>query len=238
MNANKLMAIVAATCGLVLVAASSRAQGLVVESTGAVTIEEDGTDTTVLFLERPSQTSAQMTLVTSANVWNVRAHGSGGKFRLDESNTAGTSFDLTPAGALELGAGITANGNSTVNGNLTVTGTFSNPSSRTLKTDIHAIDSRAMLKRVAALPVYSWRYKSDEKGPAQIGPMAEDFRDAVGVGDGFYLAGGTTAGVSLAAIRGLNEIVEENGKELAELRTHNAQLVDRLAALEARLGSQ
>lgn len=214
------------------------AQGLIVENSGAVTIEEDGTDTTVLFLERPTQTAAQMTLVTSANTWNVRAHGSGGKFRLDESNTAGTSFDLTPAGALELGAGITANGNSTVNGNLTVTGTFSNPSSRTLKTDIEAIDSREMLRRVVGLPIYSWRYKQDASGPEQIGPMAEEFRDAIGVGDGYYLAGGTTAGVSLAAIRGLNEIVEDRGKELAELRLKNERLVERLAALEARLDTQ
>lgn len=218
-------------------AATSSAQGLSVGATGAATIEEDGTDTTVLFLERPTQTSAQMTLITSNNTWNVRAHGSGGKFRLDEANTAGTSFDLTPAGALELGAGVTANGNSTINGNLTVTGTFSNPSSRTLKTDIHAVDSRDMLRRVTALPVYSWRYKADLSGPEQIGPMAEDFQNAIGVGDGYYIAGASTAGVSLAAIRGLNEIVEDNGKELAQLRERNSDLAQRLAALEARLQS-
>lgn len=236
MKAPQIGMAVAAIAGVLSFAVTSQAQGLVVDSTGAVTIEENGTAATVLTLTRPAS-HAQLNLLTSANSWIIRAHGSGGKLRLDEANTAGISFDLTPAGALDLGAGITANGNSTVNGNLTVTGTFSNPSSRTLKTDIEPIDGREMLHRVAALPIYSWRYIADLSGPQQIGPMAEDFRDKIGVGDGYYMTGNTAAGVSLAAIRGLNDIVEENAKELAKLRAHNDELVERLAALEARLAS-
>jgi len=235
MRLHKICSIVLAACAAALIAEVSTAQGLVVEDDGAVTITQDGTLAQVLFLKRPTGSATEIVLETNSNDWIVRAHGSGGKFRLDETNTAGIAFDLKPAGELELGGGLNAAGNSTINGNLTVTGTFSNPSSRTLKTDVEAIDSREMLRRVVALPIYSWRYKSDTSGPEQIGPMAEEFRDAIGVGDGYYLAGGTTAGVSLAAIRGLNEVVEHNGKELAQLRAHNEELVARLTALEARL---
>lgn len=246
MKTNKSHLVVASMVGVLLSAGVSGGQGLTVESNGAVTVEENGTSTDVLILQRPLQTAAQLGLLTQNNLWYLRAHGSGGKFRIDEANTAGTSFELAPGGALTLASGLTTNGVSQLNGNvtigtstanasLTVWGTFSNPSSRTFKTDIAPIDSREMLRKVAALPVYAWRYKADAKGPVQIGPMAEDFRDVVGVGDGKFLVGQNTAGVSLAAIRGLNEVVEENRKELAELRTRNAQLVDRVAALETRL---
>jgi hypothetical protein len=240
MRASQIGIAIAAIAGVLSFAAIGSAQGLEVGSTGAVTIEDTGADSTLLILQRPAATHAQMAFVTSTNLWNVRAHGSGGKFRIDEANTTGTSFDLTPAGALTLGGGLTANGNSTITGNLTVTGTINGTtlSSRALKTSIAAVDDREMLRRVANLPIYSWRYKAATNDPEQIGPMAEDVRDTLGLGDGTRLALGLTGGVSLSAIRGLNEIVQDNGRELAQLRETNAQLMDRLASLEARLAAE
>lgn len=211
-----------------------------------LTVMPNSGDSTLLSLEGPNSNATQMRFLTSQNEWTVRAHGNGGKFRIDEVNTAGVAFDLTPAGAVTLANGLTTNGPSQMNGDLTVgtvalpqtltiNGTFQNLSSRQFKTDITPVNSRDMLRRVIELPIYSWRYKSEENAPAQIGPMAEDVQAKVGIGDGNHLVVGTTAGVSLAAIRGLNEIVEENARELADLRTRNAQLQERLATLEARL---
>ena len=139
---------------------------------------------------------------------------------------------MKPAGELELGGGVITNGLSVMNAGLTVWGTFLNPSGREYKTDIAPVDSREILKRVVQLPIFSWRYKAEENGFRQIGPMADDFHNALGIGDGHLLPVGTTAGVSLAAIRGLNEIVEENKSEVAELRSANADLLERIAKLE------
>ncbi|MEW6269086.1 MAG: tail fiber domain-containing protein [Thermodesulfobacteriota bacterium] len=199
-----------------------------------MTINSNSSDDTFLLLDGSSKNAAQMRIINSGNSWIVRAHGSATKFRIDEVNTTGVSMDVTAAGQMTLGSGITANGNSTINGNLTVTGLF-NGSSRTLKTDIVPVDSREILKKVAQLPIYSWRYTADETKTTQFGPMAEDFQQTFGVGDGYYLAGNTTAGASLAAIRGLNEIVQEEEKEIERLRASNEELAQRLTALEKQL---
>src|ERR1700720_2175734 len=58
-------------------------------------------------------------------------------------------------------------------------------SSRSFKTPDGSIDTAALLAAVAKLPVETWRYKAEtglETRP-HIGPYAEDFQAAFGVGD-------------------------------------------------------
>jgi hypothetical protein len=56
--------------------------------------------------------------------------------------------------------------------------------------------------------------------------MAEDFHQAFGLGaDDKHIAPADQAGVALLAVQGLNQVVQEKDKEIAELRS-------RLEALE------
>jgi hypothetical protein len=94
------------------------------------------------------------------------------------------------------------------------------PSSRQLKTAERAIDGSSVLAGVAALPVDAWRYRPETGLEQQIhiGPYAEDFRAAFGVGDGVTISTIDAIGVCLAAIRALSEKVETLEAELRETR--------------------
>ena len=84
-------------------------------------------------------------------------------------------------------------------------------SSRQLKTPEGGIDTTALLAAVAALPVEAWRYKPETGLGTQphIGPYAEDFQAAFGVGDGVTINPIDAIGVCLAAIKALSKRVEE-----------------------------
>jgi hypothetical protein len=108
-----------------------------------------------------------------------------------------------------------------------------------MKDGFSPVDPQAVLAQVAELPLASWTYKKDDGAIRHIGPMAEDFHAAFGLGaDDRYISDSDTVGVALAAIQGLNQVVEQKDAEIAELRDQNVDLARRLMALEERVGSE
>jgi trimeric autotransporter adhesin len=111
-------------------------------------------------------------------------------------------------------------------------GTWASLSDRESKTDIVPLDDASVLAKVEALPVDVWRYRS-EKGARHLGPMAQDFYAAFGVGtDDRHITSIDEDGVALAAIKALDA---KTGRENRRLRIDNADLRTRLAALEAKV---
>jgi hypothetical protein len=91
------------------------------------------------------------------------------------------------------------------------------------KTDIEPVDAREVLKKVAALPVTSWHYKHDLKR-RYIGPMAQDFHAAFGLGsDDKTITTLDTDGVTLAAIQGLVEELKERDARISQLEAKDAK---------------
>lgn len=150
---------------------------------------------------------------------------------------AGVYFGSVNASTVDLPAGRFIN---TASGaHLTTGGTWTNASSRTLKTAFEGIDPMAVLGKVVSLPLSTWSYKASVEG-RHLGPMAEDFKQAFGLGgDGKSISTVDADGIALAAIQGLNQkgnmamtaIQDLNRKLDAE----NAALKIALAAVEARL---
>jgi hypothetical protein len=86
-----------------------------------------------------------------------------------------------------------------------------------------------VLDRLAALPISSWRYRTERSGALHVGPMAQDFHAAFGLGDSDRSIGVLDAsGVALASIQGLNRKLET---ALAAERARIATLEEELAAL-------
>ena len=109
-------------------------------------------------------------------------------------------------------------------GNLTIRGAYSSGSDRNIKTNFSAVEARAVLAKVVALPIQRWAYKQDAATP-HIGPMAQDFFAAFGVGaDDKHIATVDADGVALAAIQGLNQIVQEKGARISRLETELSEL--------------
>jgi len=111
----------------------------------------------------------------------------------------------------------------------TVTATaFNPPSDRNLKENFVPVSPREVLDKVAALPISRWNFKDDAATP-HVGPMAQDFHAAFGLGtDERHIATVDADGVALAAIQGLNQ----------KLETENAELKQRLDRLERMMSER
>jgi len=106
-----------------------------------------------------------------------------------------------------------------VNGAIRATGTINSDSDRNAKTDFTPVDTAAVLEHVINLPIQRWRFKAESSEIKHVGPMAQDFRAAFGLGDGATSIATVDAdGVALAAIQGLNKIVREKDVEIQELK--------------------
>jgi hypothetical protein len=152
---------------------------------------------------------------TAANQFNIRA--SGGVRIFSKSN---------------LSTGVTLAAND---------GAWSSVSDHNAKTDFRAIDTLDILERLVTIPITTWNYKGVENPILHIGPMAQDFYAAFGVGmDDKHISTIDADGVALAAIQGLNrkfKDIETNNaalkKENAELKTVLADILKRLEKVEA-----
>jgi len=137
------------------------------------------------------------------------------------------------------------NNNAYVNGALVLT------SDRNAKENFQPVDPRAVLEKVAALPLQEWNYRADAAQTKHLGPMAQDFHAAFGLNgdDDKHIATVDADGVALAAIQGLNQKMEAKTRELGarseelearsrKLEAENAELKARLEKLERWLESR
>lgn len=104
-------------------------------------------------------------------------------------------------------------------------------SDRNAKTDIANIDDGSILDRVASLPITEWSYLTEPGHVRHVGPMAQDFYAAFGVGaDNRHITSIDEDGVALAAIKALNEklnaALAAKDRELASQQKE----IDRLSA--------
>jgi hypothetical protein len=119
-----------------------------------------------------------------------------------------------PAHPLHVGTDAT-NGNGA---HVTAAGAWTNGSSRSFKDGFEEIDKIDVLERLAALPVTKWRYRGEDESE-HIGPTAEDFREAFGLGhDDRYITTVDADGVALAAIQGMYELLLAQQAEIEALK--------------------
>ena len=123
-------------------------------------------------------------------------------------------------------------------GNILATGTITPNSDRNAKTDFAQVDPASVLDCVAKLPIQQWRFKAEPEGVKHVGPMAQDFRAAFGLGEiPTAIATVDADGVALAAIQGLNRKLDERDAEIQALKRQNESLEQRLKSLELLIPS-
>ena len=99
------------------------------------------------------------------------------------------------------------------------------------------MNGREALEKVAAMPISTWNYKSQDPSIRHIGPMAQDVFGAFGVGEKETMITTIDAdGIALAAIQGLHELVQEKDCEIAELEMRLARLERIVAQTMTRKG--
>lgn len=123
---------------------------------------------------------------------------------------------------------------------LSVGGVWTSVSDVNRKQDFQPVNAQEILAKVAALPITTWSYIA-EPGVRHIGPTAQDFYAAFGMGPSdTAIAQIDPDGVALAAIQAL--VAEVRGQkteisdQMAELQEENARLREELAAIKRKLG--
>ena len=81
-----------------------------------------------------------------------------------------------------------------------------------------AVDGYEILEKLAALPVSTWNYTWDPPSTRHLGPMAQDFKAAFGLGDSDTVIGFVDAnGVNVVAIQALYRKLQALEARVAEL---------------------
>ena len=109
-------------------------------------------------------------------------------------------------------------------------------SDRALKEDVSPVDVNAVCAAALEVPVSNWRYRADDASVRHIGPMAQDFAAAFGVGsDDRRIETVDAFGVALASIQALHSQLRERDAQIdalwTELHALRARLDDREAVL-------
>jgi len=97
------------------------------------------------------------------------------------------------------------------------------------------VDAREILDKVTELPLSSWNFKGDNADTRHLGPMAQDFHAAFGLGNTDKgIATTDLDGVALAAIQGLNQRMKDKDREIAALRAELESMKSMIQQLTAK----
>lgn len=162
--------------------------------------------------------SAAATFTSSAN--NEAAFRASGGFRFRTNASGSTGCNLA-AGS----------------------GVFTCASSRSTKENLARVDGESVLVTLRSVPVNSWNYIAEGAGVRHVGPMAEEFHAAFGLGTGNTTIGvQDLTGITLAAVKALEERtvelrqksleLEQKSEEVDALRAQLLSLEERLTRLE------
>jgi hypothetical protein len=119
---------------------------------------------------------------------------------------------------------------------LSTGGTWTNSSDVARKHRFLEVDGAEVLDRLRRMPISTWSYRVDGVGVRHIGPTAQDFRAAFGLGsDEVSIATVDADGVALAGVQALDARDRAQQAEIDALRAENARLRDRLLRVEELL---
>lgn len=146
----------------------------------------------------------------------LHVEGSDASFRVVNTTSSTTILDLD------------------IDGDLTLAGLLTEASDKALKENFRPVDGQQVLEGIAQLPISTWNFISDDQAIQHMGPMAQDFYAAFGLGaDDRHIASLDANGVALAGVQELHQMLVEREAQIAELQQQNADLEARLAELEA-----
>ena len=112
-------------------------------------------------------------------------------------------------------------------------------SDRNKKENFKVVNVQAVLEKLAQMPVTRWNMKGDRNKTTHIGPVAQDFKAAFGLGENDTTINSADAqGVALAAIKGLYGVVKGRDAKITALLNQVGTLEARLQALEKAMRSR
>ncbi len=177
-------------------------------------LETTGTDA-ILAAQRTDGATAQVAaLADSVQIGSITNHG--------------VDFVVNDETVMALDAG----------GNLTLDGALIESSDVNVKENFAPVDGQEILACLAEMPITTWNYSADDDAVRHMGPMAQDFYAAFGLGaDERHIAPLDANGVALVALQELNRTVEAQDAQIADLEQQAVDLEQQNADLEARVAA-
>ena len=143
--------------------------------------------------------------------------------RMDYGNAGSVEFLLRESGNLEISGEIDAQA-------------FNVTSDRNKKENFTSVSPEDVLEKVAELPITTWNYIADDQKTTHLGPMAQDFHKAFGLGKtDKTLSFVDTNGVALASIQALNTKLQEKDLKINALQNQNEMILDQNRAMADKL---
>ena len=181
-----------------------------------------------------TQDSVKVELVGSA-VWRLSC---GMRIHTNQALTTGVSFggpSVNPSvcGSSYYYGQANAMISTSTGAYLHTDGTWTNASDVNRKHLFAEVSGEDVLARLRNLPVTSWSYRTNSEGARHIGPTAQDFHAAFGLGDDDKVISTVDAdGVALAAAQALEARTATQADEIDRLRSVNTEQEQRIQALE------
>nr|WP_228530783.1 MULTISPECIES: tail fiber domain-containing protein [Myxococcaceae] len=163
-----------------------------------------------------STTTVPSNLVTASNQFAIRAAGG---VRLFTNSGLTTGVSLNPGGS-----------------------SWNVLSDRNAKTAFQPVDGEQVLAKLSKIPLQTWVYKAEEQQPRHVGPMAQDFHAAFGLGlNDRTINSLDIDGINMVAIQALEKRTEELQASTRQVQTlqQEVELLKRqLGRIEQELARQ
>jgi hypothetical protein len=183
-----------------------------------------------VFSDRSSVDTLRAGVNHSAN-WRV----SGG-FRVFTSSNLSTGVTIQSGSVTSNWGQANAVISTSTGAMLTTAGVWQNASDVNRKHRFADVSGEDVLARLRTLPITSWTYKVESDDVRHLGPTAQDFRAAFGLGIDERSIGTVDAdGVALAAAKALEVRTTGQESRIQALEARNAQLEQQNAEMRARL---
>jgi hypothetical protein len=152
----------------------------------------------------------------------------------DVESTADNQFTVRASGGVRIFTdGALSSGSELAAGS----GSWSTLSDRNAKANFRNVSGERVLERLDGLQIQNWNYRTQSTSIRHIGPTAQDFSEAFGVGeDDRHISSVDADGVALAAIQGLYRVVKSKDEEIQVYKKRVLSLEQRLNRLEALVG--
>jgi hypothetical protein len=192
-----------------------------------------------VFSDRSSVDTLRAGVNHSAN-WRV----SGG-FRIFTSSNLSTGVTIQSGTSVSNWGQSSAVISTSTGALLTTGGVWQNASDVNRKHDFEDVSGEEVLTKLRDLPLTTWSYRVEPDSVRHMGPTAQDFYAAFGLGTSDLSIGTVDAdGVALVSAKALERRTTEQAEEIRRqaaridaLERTNAELVARLEALERRMAS-
>ncbi len=111
-------------------------------------------------------------------------------------------------------------------------------SDRNRKENVTPVKAKEILYRLSRIPITQWNLKSQDPSIHHLGPMAQDFYAAFGLGESDRSISTSDAdGVAFISIQALHLITKEQEAHMVTLRQQYIELEERVATLAKRVGA-